>query len=224
MQLKSRGLLLALVAVFAMSAVAVASASAALPEFKPIPTKKKFTSTSGKVIFQMAGATRIECAASTTTGEFTGAQTLGKTIIKFTGCKIPNAGGGGCEVDSIKPSGKNGEFVTNALKGELGTLEKSVAPSEVGLLLEPETGNKTWFVLENNTCIGESNIAGKLAPEVVTVGKKQLTNSLAFKNPKGGTEIFVKGAWKKAELNISGSYLGMETTDALTFEEALEVT
>jgi hypothetical protein len=35
MRFKSRGVLLALVAVFAMSAVAVASASAALPEFKP---------------------------------------------------------------------------------------------------------------------------------------------------------------------------------------------
>jgi hypothetical protein len=55
MRVKSRRALYGLVAVFLMSAVTAGVASAAgLPEFKLLPTKNKFTSSSGSVKWKIA--------------------------------------------------------------------------------------------------------------------------------------------------------------------------
>ena len=226
MRFKSNSVLLALVAVFAMSAVAVASASAALPEFKPVPAKKKFTSTSGVVKWTM-GTESFTCSKSTTAGEVAGASTLGKVVIKFTGCKAIIKGTEECSINSSSPLGAAGEVITKSLKGELGTVKTSEAASGVGLLLEQEVKGTGITTFANVSCLPESKLTGSLAGEIVTVGKKQATNKLVFGVTSGNqniSSITVKSGKQAPELEAWGTTLGVEGSDEMSFEEALEVT
>lgn len=79
---------LALVAVFAMSAVAVSSASAALPEFVPangkFPVPAKFTSGAGTLETEKGHT--VKCKADSGAGEIASAKLIDAIIIKFTGC------------------------------------------------------------------------------------------------------------------------------------------
>lgn len=225
MRARYRSALLALVAVFALSAIAASAASAALPEFKPVPTKKKFTSTSGTVILK-SSTTAITCSKGTTAGEITSASTVGKVIMKLTGCKVES---GGCSAPLQTVGAEKGEIVTHALKGELGTVKKAEAASGAGLLLEAETAptNKTIATFAKSECLPESVITGGVAGEVATVGKKQLTNALVFADPGNAqqiAEITLKGREVEPKLSGWGTTLTVSATDALTFEEALEVT
>jgi hypothetical protein len=228
MRFKSKTVVLALVAVFACSAVAVASASAALPEFKPVPTKKKFTDTSGAVYFR-AGTETIKCTASTTSGEITSTSTLGKTVEKLTGCQWQTAGGV-CPLHSV--GAKEGEIVTNSLTGELGTVfTTKEAASGVGLLLEPTTGT-VWATIAPSAgpCNSiETALEGKVAGEVAAIGKKATTNTLVFGVTSGKQDIkeITLDSGKVVKPKFSGWGIAAWTTeasDALTFEEALEVT
>jgi len=225
MRFKSRPVLLALVAAFATSAVTAAAASAATPEFKPVPTKKKFTSTSGTVTFEASGNT-LTCEKSATTGESTGAETLGKVIVKFTGCKSTGSGGSNCALKS-KNTTTAGEILTDALDGELGTVATTQASSGVGVLLKPATGT-LWTELEANTCTHATKVTGTIAAEVATIGKKQATNKFVFAT-SGGSQGIKKitldsGKTAEPELVAWSEPLTMNKTDEVTFEEALEVT
>jgi hypothetical protein len=79
----------AIIAVVALSAIASATASAALPEFLPGNAGEKFTGKSGSGTLEVPGEGPIICSADTVTGENTG--TTKKTalaLITFTGCKV----------------------------------------------------------------------------------------------------------------------------------------
>jgi hypothetical protein len=210
-------------ALLVLSMVAAASASAALPEFKPVPTKKKFTGTSGTFTVK-SGFGIITCSKSTTAGEITSASTLGKVVVKFTGCKIENSANG--ETCSMKsPTGKEGEVITTTLQAELGTVKTTEAPSGVGLWIKQEGGEKsTKITTFEAPCATPttSTVNGSLIGEVVTVGKNQLTNELVYKEQIH--KITVKGGTKTAEFSYLGDEWGVAGSDALTFEEALEVT
>jgi hypothetical protein len=232
MQRRSRGVLLALVAVFAMSAVTAAAASATTPEFKPVPTKKKFTDTSGSVKFTFdGGGETMTCEKSSAPGEITGAATVGGLVVKFTGCKTTGAAGSGCAVKSTNTK-TEGEILTNALTGELGTV--AIEPklgehvSWTALLLKPASGT-TWTTLAANKCTNTTPVTGDLAPEVPVIGKKQATNKLVFSATTGkaqGEEITLHSG-KTAEvkgLTAWTTNLQFETTDELAFEEAVEIT
>jgi hypothetical protein len=225
MRLKSRTVFLALVAVFALSAVTAASASAVTPEFKPVPTKKKFTSSSVTVTFESAGNT-LTCEKSATAGEITGAKTIGKVVVKFTGCKISGSGGSNCAIKS-KNTSTAGEILTDALDGELGTVSTTQASSGVGVLLKPESGT-LWTELEANTCTHATKVNGSIAAEVATIGKKQATNKFVFAT-SGGSQGIKKitldsGKSAEPELVAWSETLTMNKTDEVSFEEALEVT
>jgi hypothetical protein len=231
MQLKSKSVLLALIAVFAMSAVAASAASAALPEFKPMPTKKKFTSTSGTFLWRVASEpVTISCSKTTTSGEITSSSTFGKMVTKFTGCQMNKGSEGPCPVRSV--GGKAEEIVTSSLKGELGTVSKSQAASEVGMLLEPETGHELWTLASIAAPCSMPEVAfeGNIAGEVSAIGKKQSTSKLAFApvSPTGKqkiAEITVKrGLVKPKLIDWGADQMTLEGTDETTFEEALEVT
>jgi hypothetical protein len=232
MQLKSKSVLLALIAVFAMSAVAASAASAALPEFKPMPAKKKFTGTGGGLVWRFAtAADDMTCSNSTATGEITGVSTIGKTVLKFTGCNFEQGEKGPCPIHSTNTT-KAGEIVTDALKGELGTVKTTEAPSGVGMLLKAESNHELLILapLSSPCTMPEIAFEGSIAGEVATIGKKQLTNELAFApvSPTGKqkiSEITVKGGTVKPKLLTYGAAeTSMEWSDATTFEEALEVT
>jgi hypothetical protein len=220
MQFKARGVLLALVAVFAISAVAASAASAALPEFKPVPTKKKFTSTGGTSVWAGGGET-ITCSKSSTSGEITSATTLGDVIVKYTGCTIKTANGAQCPIKSR--SGGKEEILMNALEGELGTIMPKPTKGEVGLLLQPEV-KTTWATLESEC--GNEALSGSLAGSVnvphgttgtITYGVTGGEQNITEMKMDSGTVV-------KPKLSAFGAAWIIEATDSLKFEESLEVT
>jgi hypothetical protein len=207
-------------------ATAGVAAAATTPEFKPVPAKKKFTSTGGAVKWTYDnGSETMTCTKSTATGEVTGVKTVGKLVVKFTGCTTSGSGKSGCAANSAGRTG--GEIVTNALEGELGTVKTAEAASGVGLLLKPETG-KTWTTLVGDECTAEAKITGTVAAEVATVGKKQATNKLVLSDPSGKQAIHSitldSGTVERPELVMFGTAMTLEASDETTFEEALEVT
>jgi hypothetical protein len=76
--------LLALCAIALMSAVATATASAALPEQSP--ATGTFKVTSGKSAFQLSNEEKVTCTGDTGEGKLTGAKTSESTV-KFEGCE-----------------------------------------------------------------------------------------------------------------------------------------
>ena len=127
---------LALVAVFAMSAVAVSSASAAPPEFKFGGVKKGLTAKGGVAKLVTPNHT-VECQTLEVKkvkakSKAVMAQNTFKAVIRFFKCKL--VGGGEC-----KTAGANAEeIVTNHLKAWLFYI-KEAAPKEVGAFFEPES-------------------------------------------------------------------------------------
>jgi hypothetical protein len=223
MRFKSSGVLLALVAVFAISAVAASAASAALPEFKPVPSKKKFTSTGGVSTWAGGGET-INCSKSSTSGEITSATTLGDVIVKYTGCTIKTPNGFECPIKS-RAGGKE-EILMEPLKGELGTIvPKPASGSDVGLLLQTVSG-KGWAVLESE-CATDATLSGSLAGSV-EVGGYGKTNTLRYTAPGGVQEIkemkMDSGTVVKPKLTAFSATWAISATDPLKFEESLEVT
>jgi hypothetical protein len=221
MRLHSRGVLLTIISVLAMSVISVASASAALPEFKPVPSKKKFTSTSGVSTWAGGGET-ITCSKSSTSGEITSATTLGDVIVKYTGCTIKTPAGAKCAIKSR--SGGKEEILMNSLEGELGTIVPKPANGEVGLLLQPEV-KTTWAVLESE-CATDATLTGSLAGSVnVPDGK---TGTLTYGVTGAGQNItemkMDSGTVVKPKLSAFGAAWIIEATDSLKFEESLEVT
>jgi hypothetical protein len=220
MQRKSRGVLLALVAVFAMSAVTAAAASATTPEFKPVPAKKKFTAKSGTVYTEW-DATTMTCAKSATTGEITGARTVGNVVIVYTGCEA-NHEGAACPVAS--EGAKTGEIVTKALNGELGTTKVG---DKVGLRLKPAT-KTTWFRFAEGggRCFGPEALYGSAAGEISLA--KGVEHKLTFLSSGGEEQIgeitLDSGELEKPLLTVEDSIFSMTIGDTLTFEEAVEVT
>jgi hypothetical protein len=79
----------AIIAVVALSAIASAMASAALPEFLPGNAGEKFTGTSGSGTLEVPGEGPIICSSDTVTGENTGAtKKTALALITFKGCKV----------------------------------------------------------------------------------------------------------------------------------------
>lgn len=219
-----RSVFLALVAVFAMSAVTAAAASALAPEFKP-STKQAFTGTAGAVTFSMTTGEALDCTSETSHGEVTGAKTVNSVVLTFTGCYVETSGGTRCSWGT--PGDKTGEFVTKALKGELGEVAKTEAASGVGLLLKPESGTHDIGLIEA-PCLPETYLEGDVVAEVTPTKTSAKTLKLVFVGKSGGQAIkfIMKGLEKySAHLEFEGvEALSVDFTETFSFEKALEVT
>lgn len=186
---------------------AVASALPALPELVnsngEALVKAKFTSTSGKSTLETTSGTKVTCKADTDSGESTGVHT-GTTTVKFTGC----------EAIGIKCS------TTGAASGEIVTGAKSTlvwlneAKEEAGQLLEAEEKTIKCSILSykvKGSVLGAFSASGT-------------SGTLTFKEKKGvqePTEYEMEGKKFKAITETEGVQSGLETTDTLTFEEAV---
>ncbi len=174
---RSGGVALVIAIAVSLSCVSVALAAA---EFSPIPANRGFETRSGvSVLAGDGGIEKITCAASRSTGEITGATTVGKVLVVYTGCTSAGIGGQGCSVQS-DGAVKAGEISTKVLKGELGSVAAGEAPSERALLIRPETGKK-FAVVEGNRCTEEATVTGSIAGEVERVGIGGVKNGLIFK-------------------------------------------
>jgi hypothetical protein len=193
------------------------------PEFKPVPTKKKFTASGVGYTWGSSGLS-ITCTGSSLAGEITGAQTVGKVVITWSGCK----GTVGEQKWPVNSEGaKAGEIVTMPLTGELGTVAKGEAETSVGLRLKAES-KKNWFVLEEGE-IDKSSTAysGDLAVEFDGLGK-EADHGLFFQTGAEGMKIkeitMDSGVVEKPKLEAGAKVVSIEADYPLTFEELVEVT
>jgi hypothetical protein len=211
---------LAAVAVCAVSALAAATASA-LPEFLPTNTKAKFTSTSGPGTL-FSGGGNVECTSDTNEGQILSA-THFDVLILFKGCKA--FGFANCTTAG-QPSGTI--HITGL--GLLGFIKKT-APLDVGASIEITGLNAK---LEEKSP-AEFSCAGGLAKIAIRgaaigliepLNTSSTTGKLGYKAP-GGKQEFTKFEGG-AELTFESSKNGgafekaaEETTDTITFAEAI---
>jgi len=213
----------ALIATLAMSLVSVAAASAALPEFKPASGTFK-TLTLGNTTVA-AGGNTLTCSHITGSGEITGAMSVGKVLVKFTGCKAENVSKATCVVRSS--SGGTGEIDTETLNGLLGLILATVGDftSDVGLYLFPASG--TVFTNLQGSCITTSKVTGSIAGEVTPIGTLTLIGKLRL-GATGGkqniTTIDLLGGVMEPELAFFGSVATVTLENDTTLNVKTEVT
>jgi hypothetical protein len=227
---------LVLVAMFAMSALVVSAASAAAPEFKPVPTKKKFTDKSGTSKLIAPGGIVISCQTSTSKGEITGVKTVGNVAVTYASCTAKTKT---AECPAKSPeSTVAGTIITekiktakaNPLSGELGT---TTVGTKVGEALKPATGE--IFTEIEGTCIVKTAVTGSVIGEVTPINSKKITGELVFRaeppgstkqqiqSCSGGTVIILCNS-ESDILEAFGGSASLESKDEIRFEEELEVT
>jgi hypothetical protein len=123
------------VAMFVLSAIGIASASAALPEFDgPFPIHFVAKQLGVGKLETIAGGNRtVECSGGSTLGFVDSPKHVLVNGIIYTGCKSKTFGGGECQSGATK-----GEIKSLPLLGLLGYITKT--PPLVGLLFEPQGG------------------------------------------------------------------------------------
>jgi hypothetical protein len=192
------------------------------PRLRQLPTVKTFKGTSESPSLT-AGKNEVTCKDGASVGEIASTDTIGKIVIKYTGC-VSASEGATCTLKS--PGASEGEVVTSTLKGQLGTVKSSEAASEVGLLLEPETGKK-FATLAANGCALETTVTGSLAGEVLPISTKQsrvwVTFAANTAKRQGIGLITVLSGRKSPELEAYGSEATEESVAELEFGGPLEI-
>ena len=213
-------------AVLAVSAVAVGSASAALPEFKAASFPVTFTSTSVLPLEPTLKTlnSEIKCKMSTDKGEIVvgGTKLVSKVVVTYTECTTVVLGSTvGC-----KTAGQAGNtIVTQPVMGELGYIKKA-APISVGILFHPETAGTTLFA-EFACSIVTVKVTGSVIGLATPINVSQTTGVVSFIPAGGPTNM------GQAEKNLEGGptdnleAFGEESsimdTENETFSTALEV-
>ncbi len=180
--MRTRTLLLSLLAVFAFSAVVASAAMAAETEEEQQlicrnatgkceeASKKGFKSTEGVSTLAVSEAT-VSCKKDTDTGKIVGKESFEKVVVTFDECKGNNTKTKTeCEVKS-KGAPHADEIITNDLKGELGEVTGTESSTGVGLLLEGESSNV--FVTLEGSClpVTPSAVEGSVVGEVTPLAK-----------------------------------------------------
>jgi hypothetical protein len=225
--LRVRTMVLALVAMFAMSVVGTATASAktAMPEIVnkegKTPTKTGFKSTSGASEFETSAGHLIKCTADTDTGKLTGPSSDESTIT-FTGCSTKVLLTLKCNSEGAK----EGEIILK-VASELVWLNKTEEsePGEDLTLGSPLTikctSSETLKVKGSTVC----PISGfKIKSTTGTITCEQTKGEQKF------TKYFLEGE-KVGKTETEGSGLisfayelsGLKSTDTLTYEEEVEI-
>jgi hypothetical protein len=211
-----------LVAVLALGALAAASASAALPEFK-VPGAKypvSFTGTSTAVHLQENGGGSYTCTSSSIAGEITGPKEVGKVVMKFAGAL---GCGGFCQ-----QTGHEGSWETKELKGRIAYLAKT--GKKVGLLLEAATEPVATCPRTGGTQIWK--IEGSLIGEIGPVLRSTKAYVLAYEK-SGATQALRHFEGEELLHNLqtlapgskAGTEMGLETHEpmSLTTAQAIEI-
>jgi hypothetical protein len=205
-------LVVAALAVVAISLVGVATASAAAKI--TYTGNGKFTASGGKGTLETVGGLTVVCQTNTGKGKLgtSPATTVTGGVVLFKECE---SAGKKCTT-----TGKTaGEIETKTLKATLGDTASGAEP---GALLEPETG-LVFAEFKCGTIVSKvegTGVIGKLTP----VGVKTKTLTLAFTQTKGvqalkhffgeATEHFLK-----AELGKGLEEAGLAGSQTLTLEE-----
>jgi hypothetical protein len=227
-QLKALGL--AFLAIFALSAVATATASAEeLPSLLPTPVAgAKYTSkAAGNSTLESSVGSKVVCTAATNEGEFTSA-TTGVVTVDFTGCKAEIGGGKsactspGDAKETILLVGAGTQFVDVLLANVLKLGLLVLIPA---LLLQFTCGLIKVLVL--GPVIGEAESLTELQKTskvtftfTQTKGEQGEKTCMAPKVPcveKPGGEFLLK-----TEIGKSEELSGEGTVDEVTFAKEYE--
>lgn len=209
---------LALVSVFAFSALASASAFAEAPAFaKPYPNKIEIKAPA--VYLWTVGNRYIECATSSTSkGEVTSATTMTATIV-LSGCKYKGPLGKVC----TSAGAKEGEVKTAELTGSPHWVKGKQA---AGIDLKPKvSGNVAEFTCgttEKETLKLRGGVIGVLSP--VSVKAKQLRLEFNAQGPilSKGAGIQEPTEWEREDGFKTKDILELEGSgkEAFAFEQA----
>jgi len=194
---------LCLVAAFAMSAVAVASASAAAPEYGrcltagktggftdskctkasgtktgkyewfPGVVKVKQTTKGGKGLLESIHGLAVKCETETSVGEYSGTKEVKNVVVTFKGCE---SAGSKCSTTGQK----SGELVTKKLEGIVGFENKALLKTALDLFPAGKTGLFIEF-----SCLGLTVAVRGSVLVPVKSDTMSLTVALAYKATKG---------------------------------------
>jgi len=226
--LRVRTMVLALVAVFAMSVVGTATASAktAMPEIVnkegKFPTKTGFTSKSGASEFETKAGHLVKCKEDSDVGKLTGASSDESTIT-FTGCSTTVI----VTLKCNSAGAKEGEIVLK-VKSELVWLNKT-EESEPGEDLSLPSEGLTIDCTKSETL----KVKGSTVCPISGFKVKSTTGTITCEQSKGVqkfTKYFLEGE-KEGKTETEGSGLisfafepsALKSTDALTYEESVEI-
>jgi hypothetical protein len=205
-------------------------------EFNFVPAKRKFTGSSGVSTFFAPGVI-VTCKKAKSKGEITGERTLGSVAMTFEECEAENT------ADKIKcqiysQGEEPGTVETAPLAGELGV---TTVGTKVGEALKSEKENAskefvfTEIITNAERCIPTTKIRGSIIGEVAPIGTPKTEGKLTFepeaaKSTKqklkvcSGGNVFILCNETSDILNAFGGTISLESTDAVVFGEAIEVT
>jgi len=196
----------------------------------------KFTGTSGtSILLANNSAEEIRCEKDNSSGEITGALSVGNVFVHFLNCSGTSEFGkiGSCPVESPNAPTIN-LIITNTLIGRLGLiLPIPSSGSDVGLLLLPASG-KVFVTVTGNTatCVPTTKVSGLVAGLVLNpLNALALTGTLDFQSALSGsanvesiTDIDpTEGSLVTPELVAFGASASEGTTEALSFAKDVEV-
>jgi hypothetical protein len=205
---------LALVAMFAFSALVASAAQAAAPEFTVHPDKITKSTTTATYTLETVGGSKVTCKAQSNEGEIETAKT-GFATITFTGCETTVIIKVKCETKGAA----TGEVKTNKLLTTLG-----VSGSTTAIKLAPE--GELFAELE---CAGAAiKVKGAVVCPITPVGGGTHTSfSLACAQTKGVQSLTsFEGVAANLETSISGGTYeqsGQSGTGTLTVATANEI-
>jgi hypothetical protein len=205
---------LILVAVFALSAVAVSSASAALPEFHG-PFPKLFTGLGGAGKLEAESGNTVSCKDVHIHGEIIGPK---HDLVKLTylGCSVKAFGATAPCATSGQPSGV---VLTNKLLSLLGYIKRT--PRLVGLLLEPEAGQSQFASFE---CVAgvvkiPVQVRGTVGGEIGPLNTLSNSFNVAFELEKVGKQK-IKKFEGEGEMKLEISFNGGTTFEGFGIENS----
>jgi hypothetical protein len=200
---------LTIMAVLALSMIASAGASAALPEALVNVAGNTFTATSGAGELT-AGELKIKCTSDTGSGSVTGAKTL-TAEVHFAKCSIL-----GLPANSLGDAAET--ILVTGLDGELCYIKKA-APVEVGVFFTLLTPVHIEIPSLGELVIVTGSVVGKLTP--INSSK---TGPYTLEFPKTPLQCEGKTAKLSASQNEGAAKAATEvTTETVTFAKAIEI-
>jgi hypothetical protein len=208
MRSKFRGGFVLLVAVLALGAVGVSSASAALPEFSLSNTKEKlpvsFTGTGGSATWSAPGYT-FECNSTTMAGTISAAKAVTKGSLIFNGCKV------GADKCHSEGSENSEQIKTGPVEGTLAYISKTA--KTVGIDFKAE-GSEYWTTM---ICFGGSRqrVRGSVVIPITSINKLATSFTLTARGSGGSYE---DESGLKHTVKLEGEIVGGQVFESLSWE------
>jgi hypothetical protein len=201
----------AIIAVVALSAIASATASAALPEFLPGNAGEKFSGTSGSGTLEINALEKITCTSDSVTGENVGTTKKEATAtVTFKGCSAFGIAG------AKSLGAAEGTIVT---KVKLTLCYINAAKKEVGVLTEVPTKEPVHIEVAGKLLVVTGDQVGKITPVNTKTTKFTITyaQSGGKASPAGceGKTESLKTAVNEGTAVTSGE----ATTESTTYEK-----